>query len=74
MYDAYGEIRVILQDLPASVRGFCYHDDDGSPYIVLNARLSEEARRRAYRHEMKHIESGDMYNSDYTEYGGAANG
>lgn len=65
------EIRTILQDLPVSVHGFCFHDDDGRPVVVLNARLSAEKRMKAYRHEVEHIESGEMYDQNYNEYGGA---
>ena len=64
------EIRTILKDLPVSIKGFCYHDDDGAPVVVLNARLSAERRMEAYLHELKHIENGDMYETTYNEYGG----
>lgn len=58
-----------LVDLPTSVRGFCFHDDDGEPYIVLNARLSREQNRSTYLHECRHIEAGEMYDESYDEYG-----
>ena len=61
---------VVLVDLPTSVRGFCYHDDDGEEYIVLNARLTREANQKSFRHELEHIKRGDMYDMDYHEYGG----
>ena len=64
------EVRTILQNLPVSVKGFCYHDDDGQPVVVLNARMSAERRMKAYRHELEHIKNGDMFNEDYCEYGG----
>lgn len=72
--DEYDDTTVILQDLPSTVRAFCYHDDEGHAFMVINSRLTLEEQRKAYRHEKKHIKAGDMYNSDYTEYGGAANG
>lgn len=62
---------VRLMDLPTSVRGFCYHDDDGNEYIILNSRLSREQNRKSYLHEQNHLKNGDMYNPDYIEYGGA---
>ena len=65
------EIRTILKDLPVSIKGFCFHDDDGAPVVVINARLSAERRMEAYRHELEHIRNGDMYNMNYNEYGGA---
>ena len=60
--------KVILQDLPTTVRGFCYHDDDGEPVIVVNARLTREANRKTYDHEQKHIERGELYEPTYIEY------
>lgn len=62
------DVRTILVNLPISVRGFCYFDSEGMPCIVLNARLSEETRRKAFRHEMNHIRSGDIDNKLYHEY------
>lgn len=59
-----------LADLPTSVRGFVYHDDDGEIYIVLNSRLSHEQNLSTYVHELKHIRRGDLDNPNYHEYGG----
>ena len=64
------EERVILLDLPTSVRGFVFLDENGDPAIVLNARLTREQNRRTYDHERGHIERGDMYEPTYNEYGG----
>lgn len=63
----------IVVDLPTSVRGFVYHDDDGEYFIVVNARLTREANRRTWRHEKLHILRGDLENTSYHEYeeGGA---
>jgi hypothetical protein len=58
----------ILDNLPTSVKGFCFHDNDGEAFIVLNARLTWEQNRRTYDHEKKHIERGDMYEPTYIEY------
>ena len=66
------ENRVILQDLPTSVRGFVYQGDDGDPVIVVNARLTREQNRKTYDHERDHIARGDMYEPTYHEYGGTA--
>lgn len=59
-----------LADLPTSVRGFVYHDDDGELYIVLNSRLSHEQNLSTFVHELKHIRRGDLDNPNYYEYGG----
>ena len=31
-----------LMDLPTTVRGYCFHDDDGEEFVVLNSRLTWE--------------------------------
>ena len=59
---------VRLCNLPARARGLCYHDDDGSPLIVLNARLTREQNRRTYDHELKHIEDDELDDKTYREY------
>lgn len=69
--DYKNEIPVILQDLPTSVRGFASLGEDFSPIIVINARLPVEQQRKTYKHELKHILSGEIYNPDFHEYGGA---
>ena len=68
MIDEYGEYTVIYQNLPVSVRGFCYHDDDGQIVVVLNARLTREANRASIRHEIDHVLRGDLDNPDFIEY------
>lgn len=64
------EEHTILLNLPTSVRGMVYHDDNGDPVIVLNARLTREANRQTYKHEHDHIKRGEMYDENYHEYGG----
>lgn len=64
------EYRTILKDMPVSIKGFCFHDDDGEPVVVLNSRLSAERRMKTYDHEVEHIEKGEMYDTNYHEYGG----
>ena len=60
--------RIILQDLPTSVRGFVFKDDDGEPVIVLNSRLSREQNRKTFRHEKKHIVNNELNEPTYHEY------
>lgn len=57
-----------LLDLPTTVRGFCYHDNEGEEFIVLNSRLTREQNLKTYDHEQKHIERGDLYEPTYNEY------
>lgn len=54
------DFRTVLEDLPTTVRGFvrlC----DGEYTIVLNARLTHDANRRTYAHELRHITDGDLF-------------
>lgn len=60
--------RVILQDLPTSIRGFVFKDDDGDPVIVLNSRLTREQNRKTFRHEKKHIKNNELNEPTYNEY------
>ena len=53
---------VTLHDLPTSVQGALSIDDDGTPCIHLNARLSRKAQRDAFDHEMKHLADNDLSN------------
>ena len=66
--NVYDEVRTIYQDLPCSVRGFCYHDLDGNAYIVLNSRMSKAQQKQTWRHEYRHIIRGEMYDPSYREY------
>lgn len=58
----------ILDDLPTTVKGFCFHDNDGEAFVVVNSRLTRESNLKTYRHEKRHIDRGDMYNTVYKEY------
>lgn len=60
---------VFLENLPTSVRGFCFLSEEGDPVIVLNSRLTREQNRKTYEHEKKHIANDDLRNHDYHEYG-----
>lgn len=52
-------INVVLLDLPTTVRGFCKKCGDDYA-IVINARMSDDMRKRAYLHEVAHILGGDL--------------
>lgn len=62
------ESKVILQDLPTSVRGFVFLGEDGEPVIVVNSRLSREQNRKTYRHEKRHIRRNELNDPTYHEY------
>lgn len=52
-------LRVI--DLPARVRAVTVVDSQGDYNIYVNAGMSEEQRRKAYQHELKHIKNKHFY-------------
>lgn len=58
-----GEKKIVLVDLPCSVKGFVRKNEDESFTIVINSRLSYEQQTAIYKHEVAHIMNGDF---DYT--------
>lgn len=61
-------VPIILKDLPVHVRGFVCLGSDFEPIIVINARMSREQQQRTYRHEIKHLQRGELYDMEYHEY------
>lgn len=59
-----GEYAVRMVDFPGDVHGCVRLTNDGSefPNIYINDWLSPAARRKAFAHEMKHLEHDDFYN------------
>ena len=59
-----GEYRVYIMDFPGDVYGVVKLTKDGTdfPNIYINGQLSPAARRRAFLHEMRHLENDDFYN------------
>ena len=57
-----------LEDMPTTIRGLCYHDNDGEEFVILNSRLTREANRQTWLHERKHIERGELYDPTFNEY------
>ena len=62
------EVPIVLADLPVKIHGFVCLGSDYEPIIVINARMSREQQLRTYRHEIKHIQRGEMFNMNYHEY------
>jgi len=52
-----------LIDLPPSVKGCTVKDENDDYNIYINARLSEDGRVEAFRHEIDHIRLGHFYDS-----------
>lgn len=61
-------IPIVLKDLPVHVRGFVCLGSDFEPIIIINARMTREQQLRTYRHEIKHLQRGEIYNVNYHEY------
>ena len=61
-------VLIRIQDLPTAVHGICYHDDDQNPYIIINARMDRRHQMLTLRHELEHIEKGEMNDLAYREY------
>jgi len=70
--DEYSETTTRLENLPTTVKGLAYHDDDGRCFIVLNARMTHELNQQSYGHELGHIERGELDDPTYLEYQEAA--
>ena len=52
-------VRVVVADLPTSVNAYTICNDDFYT-IVINDRISNEQRHKAYLHEMLHINNKDF--------------
>ena len=62
------DVPVIFKDLPVKIHGFVCLGSDYEPIIIINSRLSREQQQKAYRHELLHIQRGEMFDINYHEY------
>lgn len=62
------DVPVVLKDLPPRIHGFVCLGSDYNPCIIINSRLSVEQQRETYRHEMSHIQTGQIDDDNYVEY------
>ena len=62
------DVPVILRDLPETIRGFVCLGSDYEPVIVINSRMSKEQQKKTYKHELDHIQSGELTDPSYVEY------
>lgn len=53
------QINIRILPLPGKIQSFVVYKDDFYT-IVVNECLNQNARMRAYRHELDHIENGDF--------------
>lgn len=62
------DINVFLIDFKsAKVKELVTENEDGTCTILLNARFSDETRRKAYLHAMQHILEHDFEKDDVQE-------
>jgi len=57
------EYRVYLMPFPGDIMGAVRIDNEGFPSIYINDALSPEAKKRAFLHELQHIERDDFFNN-----------
>lgn len=57
------EYRVYMMPFPGDIMGMVRIDNEGYPSIYINDRLSPQAKKRAFLHELKHIQRDDFFNS-----------
>lgn len=62
------DVPVVLKDLPVKIHGFVCLGSDYEPIIIINSRLSWEQQRKTYKHELQHIQRGEIYDTEYHEY------
>lgn len=54
------DVNVILWNFPNNGREMVVANEDGSYTILINSKLSDEGRMKAYEHAMKHINNDDF--------------
>ena len=57
------EYRVYIVPFPGDIKAAVMLDNEGFPSIYINDKLSPEAQKRAFLHELKHIRREDFYNA-----------
>lgn len=55
------DYRIIMLDLPTTVKGYVLQTFDGFNTIVLNSRLNVWQNRKTLRHELDHIINDDLH-------------
>ncbi|MBO5857022.1 MAG: hypothetical protein J6Q87_02110 [Clostridia bacterium] len=50
--------------MPLTIRAFTVPDANGDYNIYINNNLSDEAKKRSFEHEKKHIENNDFSSSE----------
>lgn len=56
------EYRVYMMPLPGTIKAAVKLDNEGFPSIYINDALAPDARKKAFIHELRHIERDDFFN------------
>lgn len=56
------EYRVYMMHLPGTIKAAVKLDNEGFPSIYINDALAPDARKKAFIHELRHIERDDFFN------------
>ena len=56
------EYKVYLVPFPGDIRAAVMLDNEGFPSIYINDKLSPQAQKKAFLHEIKHINRDDFEN------------
>lgn len=54
------DVNIVLLDIDHKTNEVVTENEDGSYTVIINARLSEDGRIRAYKHAMHHINNSDF--------------
>lgn len=57
-----GEYRVYFVPFPGDIKAVARLDEEGFPSIYINENLSQNARKAAFLHEIRHIVRDDHTN------------
>ena len=57
------DYHVYLMPFPGDIRAAVRLDAEGFPSIYINDKLSPEAKKRAFLHELRHIRNNDFTNT-----------
>jgi len=58
-----GDYHVYMIPFPGDIKAAVRIDAEGYASIYINDYLSPEAKKKAFLHEIRHIERDDFYNS-----------
>lgn len=56
-----GDFVVRMVPLPGTIGGAVRLSEDGFANIYINDNMSQEARKKAFDHERRHIENNDFF-------------